>query len=397
MWRFLVLLFLSEAHILEQDTTVVDFEALQKALHFPQFRQAHSLALHSYPFFHEAVKYTCERIGCKNWNSYYSLLDKLQEHVANRFQSHPRRVEISEIHSWLRPIDSCPRIKKSSAKKFFNKYVKRNRPVIITNALTHWPLEEWDIMKLYDKYYNLDVVFSVSDDGIFDQLQLLGAWDSSKIDSTDYVLTRPAQMTAKFGKYLELIFSDFENKNATHYLEYFPLNHFPDSENLVGNLPFAEFLRVRNELIWLSKKSRAGIHFDKKENLMVQLSGEKEFMIVPPEESLLLYVDSEVKYEGSLKYGFASNEESKFLKEASQLNKAETKGMSDYSPVDIRNPDYERFPKLKNVKPWRCRLRKGDVLYLPSYWWHDVVSFSSPTEKDLSTRGFQIVICLYIL
>ena len=38
--------------------------------------------------------------------------------------------------------------------------------------------------------------------------------------------------------------------------------------------------------------------------------------------------------------------------------------------VDPLKPDLERFPEYKNASPVRMRLEAGDVLYLPSLWFH---------------------------
>lgn len=36
--------------------------------------------------------------------------------------------------------------------------------------------------------------------------------------------------------------------------------------------------------------------------------------------------------------------------------------------VDFDNPDYERFPKLRDVKGFEVIVGPGDVLYIPMYW-----------------------------
>ncbi|KAK7112810.1 hypoxia-inducible factor 1-alpha inhibitor-like [Littorina saxatilis] len=65
------------------------------------------------------------------------------------------------------------------------------------------------------------------------------------------------------------------------------------------------------------------------------------------------------------------------------------------SQVDFDNPDFDRFPRLRELKGRQAILGPGDVLYLPVYWWHQVESVpgygmtvsvnfwykSGPTEK----------------
>src|SRR5690606_3962639 len=40
------------------------------------------------------------------------------------------------------------------------------------------------------------------------------------------------------------------------------------------------------------------------------------------------------------------------------------------SPIDFRKPDYERFPRYRDVKPLACVIGPGDLLYIPHGWWH---------------------------
>ncbi|KAJ8973765.1 hypothetical protein NQ317_017567 [Molorchus minor] len=42
--------------------------------------------------------------------------------------------------------------------------------------------------------------------------------------------------------------------------------------------------------------------------------------------------------------------------------------------VDFDRPDYNKFPKFKNLKGCETVVEPGDVLYIPIYWWHHVES-----------------------
>jgi cupin-like protein len=43
------------------------------------------------------------------------------------------------------------------------------------------------------------------------------------------------------------------------------------------------------------------------------------------------------------------------------------------SYVDIDNPDYERFPGLREAKGYQVVLEKGETLFIPAGYWHHVV------------------------
>ena len=43
-----------------------------------------------------------------------------------------------------------------------------------------------------------------------------------------------------------------------------------------------------------------------------------------------------------------------------------------HSMIDFRNPDTERFPLYQYLQLWEVTLDRGDLLYVPPFWWHCV-------------------------
>ncbi len=41
-----------------------------------------------------------------------------------------------------------------------------------------------------------------------------------------------------------------------------------------------------------------------------------------------------------------------------------------WSRANLLDPDYERFPELKRVRPLDCTLEPGDAIFIPVHWWH---------------------------
>lgn len=65
------------------------------------------------------------------------------------------------------------------------------------------------------------------------------------------------------------------------------------------------------------------------------------------------------------------------------------------SPVDIKNPDFDRFPLFSHVKPYQCDIAEGDVLYMPAFWWHEVQSRPNLVEKrNLAVNFWYVFLCL---
>lgn len=54
------------------------------------------------------------------------------------------------------------------------------------------------------------------------------------------------------------------------------------------------------------------------------------------------------------------------------------------SPIDIKKPNYERFPLFENTKQYRCVVSTNEVLYLPSFWWHEVQSYPGDDKRNLA-------------
>jgi hypothetical protein len=88
-------------------------------------------------------------------------------------------------------------------------------------------------------------------------------------------------------------------------------------------------------------------HTDNFENILVQLEGVKELVIVPPTHGLFVYA------------GGWSEEAGRQL-------------APHYSPVDFHDPDRRRHPKFFRCEAISVQLEAGDALYLPAYWWHHV-------------------------
>lgn len=109
--------------------------------------------------------------------------------------------------------------------------------------------------------------------------------------------------------------------------------------------------------IWLSPKNKfAGLHYDSFDNFNLQLSGSKTFYICPP------YTQN--FYRG------------KVLQQRDHTS--EVKNIFNYDP--IKYPEFE--PYLKEF--YKAEIGVGDILYLPSFWWHQVHTGDSELSINLN-------------
>jgi lysine-specific demethylase 8 len=84
------------------------------------------------------------------------------------------------------------------------------------------------------------------------------------------------------------------------------------------------------------------LHQDLPENLYAMLGGRKRWTLYPPRPGSIMY-----RYNPLF-------------------------GAPNHSRVDPESPDYERFPKFRRAKPVVVDIEAGEVLFLPSRWWHHV-------------------------
>ncbi len=58
------------------------------------------------------------------------------------------------------------------------------------------------------------------------------------------------------------------------------------------------------------------------------------------------------------------------------------------SPIDIKNPDFKRYPLFTNQvnRVMNCTVEKGEVLFLPAFWWHEVQSFPDEYKRNIAVN-----------
>ena len=113
-------------------------------------------------------------------------------------------------------------------------------------------------------------------------------------------------------------------------------------------MPLLDAAAERLVSLWIGNGSRTIAHWDLPRNLACVVAGRRRFVLMPPEQLPNLYV-------GPIDF---------------------TPAGQPVSLVDWEAPDFARHPKFRDAvgSALVADLAPGDVLYIPSMWWHYVVS-----------------------
>ncbi|WAR02933.1 JMJD7-like protein [Mya arenaria] len=282
----------------------------------------------------------------------------------------------------------CDRINMPTKEEFFHSYLKSSKPVVIKNALHEWPaMKKWTNEYFMKNYGNQKVHIKLTPLGEFEGVDLASNFENyghfeipqyitDQLLFPDLVVVRPATRNMKFSEFLELVstVANGTKKNCSAYLEYSSISDIKaDLENDIVELPLLkDMLALKHLNIWLSDGDTLGkLHFDPFDNFLCQISGRKQVILFEPHDNRRLY-EAHIP-EAVLGYDSDTNT---FRKEA--LVDSTSMVMS---PVDITNPDFERFPLFETVRPLNCTIDEGDVLFMPAFWWHEVQSFPSQQQR----------------
>lgn len=103
------------------------------------------------------------------------------------------------------------------------------------------------------------------------------------------------------------------------------------------------------------------VHKDPYENMYCVISGHKDFILHPPTDQPWIPYSDYPK--AIFKEGIAAGE----LKIV-----PEEEGTVPWISIDPLNPDFDKYPNYKKARQVCCRVERGEMLYLPSLWFHHV-------------------------
>jgi ribosomal protein L16 Arg81 hydroxylase len=213
-----------------------------------------------------------------------------------------------------------------SVEEFTERYVRRERPVIVRGAIEDWPPSyKWTPEYLKAMYGRQSLQVGVSSNG----------------DYVDYAekLKIGVEPKIEFAKAVDTIFTpaNANEKCRVHQQSLDTWGALNEESPPIRYVP----QKATYKFIWMGSTGNVTkTHYDMEDNINVQLLGRKEIILFPSAQLDELYPRSAWDY------------------------------MSNFSSVEIEKPDPSRFPRFSRATPFRAILEPGDFIYIPIYWWH---------------------------
>jgi ribosomal protein L16 Arg81 hydroxylase len=220
---------------------------------------------------------------------------------------------------------SIEQVESITQNEFEQHYFSKQKPVIIKRGVNQWKaVSLWSPDYFQSLYFDKEVSVHIYDE---DKLPKL----SKKYKMQDAI---------------NLI---CHNKSEEkYYLSQYSIHD--EFKELINDFELPTWSNKNKEYIsnlWFGQEGNETIlHFDVSHNYLAQVIGRKHIRLFSPEDAPYLY-----------------------------SYPPESKKPTHYSQIlDIDNPNYEVFPNFKYAKPIEGIISPGDVLFIPSGWWHDVRS-----------------------
>ncbi|WP_010227565.1 cupin-like domain-containing protein [Gillisia marina] len=238
-------------------------------------------------------------------------------------------------------LAEIPRVKNISKADFVERYVKPQKPVVIEHLIEDWPAY---------KKWSLEYIEEVAGE------KIVPLYDDRPI-SSKFKFNEP-HLKMKMSEYIELLKSKPTNYRIFlyHLMKEVPLLQkdfkFPD----MG----LRFLKQLPMLFFGGENSKVFMHYDIDfaNILHFHFHGKKQCILYPPSQSKYLY---------KVPHALISRED-----------------------IDFSNPDFEKFPALKQAEGYVTQLNHGETLYMPEGYWHQMTYLTPGFSMSLRATSRNI-------
>jgi histone arginine demethylase JMJD6 len=221
-------------------------------------------------------------------------------------------------------IETIDRRSKLSRREFYREYVKHERPVILTDAADRWPgMGKVTPQFIKERYGHLTKEIKGVEYSFADLV------DRVMVSSPETPAPYPFSVNLEY--YCPELLKEFRPQLVYGKMD--RINH-PLLPRFMtrGTVVYELFLGGRGA-------SFPFLHYDAlfMNTQITQVYGSKEFIMFSPDQTPYLYPSPENQ---------------------------------KHSPVNVLEPDYERFPLFRKARPIRVTVQQGETLFFPKGWWH---------------------------
>lgn len=234
-----------------------------------------------------------------------------------------------------------PRVESPTQEEFIERFLNPQVPVIITGATRHWRAHSaWTLEYLRKKIEKKRVRLKESGSNIHP--------DFFSTVSTRYI-------ESNFGDYIDLISSNSSERNKRYLSgdEIRILSNYTELDPTLAQLSldfeppgYCDRKQIKTIGFWLSAQGVvASLHYDSdgSHNLNVQVKGKKRVLLFSPSQAL--YPFSGIRL---------------------------SQGPPNFSQINILDPNEAKFPGFRSAHCVEAIIEEGDMLFIPSYWYHAV-------------------------
>lgn len=242
-----------------------------------------------------------------------------------------------------------PRVTSIDKETFEEQYVKKGRPVVITDLSNKWrAFDKWkDPDYLRDKVGHRQVPVYECDPENREAVRRFAGFLP--------VAGAVNRHTMALKTLLDRLEEMDPAQDGTHFKGRFYLADCTLSEfipELLEDIDVPDLLEkpkakaaISIPRVWIGRNNFSRTHMHvKNHDLLCQLVGQKRCLMFGPEQAPNLYPNP------------------MWCRTDNPFN----------SQVNIEHPDYQQHPNFRNAKAYDCLLNPGDILYIPTFWWHAV-------------------------
>ena len=218
-----------------------------------------------------------------------------------------------------------------SAEEFRRDYMARSRPVVIRGGIKDWPaFRDWSPEVLAEKVGGNEVLVQQSPTAIFGLDPELGG-------------PRYQEITTTLGEYVRNMMNVDEG-DVRYYVQRANIpERLPELMEDFSLPSYVEAAKVYLINLWLGPAGNVTtLHYDTPNNFLAHVRGRKRLKMFSPWEARRLYPCRSKAY--------------------------------NMSQVNIDDPDLKKFPRFRDAQMYEVEIEAGDLLFIPTYWWHQVYS-----------------------